>query len=52
MADKPPAREVCPTCKQAVNLTRDGRGRRVLPFHRADGTRCPGTGSLAVNQGD
>lgn len=44
--------EVCPVCTTRVKLSRDGRGRRVVPFHRHDGKPCRGTGTIATTQDD
>lgn len=48
-ASTPPT-ESCPSCGTRVRLTRDGRGRRVIPFHRTDGASCPATGTVARTQ--
>lgn len=46
------ATEACGTCGTRVKLTRDGRGRRVIPFHRHDGATCPATGTVVKTQDD
>lgn len=42
----PPSHARCGECGAAVKVNRDGRGRRVLVWHRKDGAACSGTGRV------